>query len=269
MPRKGSRMEEQKSYEKLIAEIKKYWNERIHDLEIVKNPVGTKGFFRDLDEYRFDKLRYLPRVVDFSGYVDKKLLEIGCGAGIDMVRFARGGADVTGVDLSETAIRLAGQYFDHEGLKTKLRVMNGEALEFPDNQFDVVYAHGVLQYTASAQAMVNEAFRVLKPGGIFIAMVYNRKGWLNVMSRFFKVGLEHADAPVLNKYTITEFRDMLSGFSSVKIRPERFPVKSRLHKGIKGFFFNTFFVGGFNLIPRALTRKTGWHLMAWAVKGKA
>lgn len=252
--------------ENLIDRIRDYWNERIHDLEIAKHPIGTEGFFRDLEEYRFDKLRYLPTVVDFTAFRDKELLEIGCGIGIDLVRFAQGGAKVTGVDLSETAIDLAKKNFVHHGLAGDLRIMDGEALEFPDNTFDVVYAHGVLQYTADARNMVKEAHRVLKPGGELIGMVYNRRGWLNIMSKFFKVELEHEDAPVLNKYTIHEFKDMLSSFSKIKIVPERFPVKSRLHKGLKGFLFNTFFVGIFNLIPRPLMRRTGWHIMAWATK---
>ena len=252
--------------ENLIDRIRTYWNERIHDLEIAKHPIGTEGFFHDLEEYRFDKLRYLPRVVDFTAFHGKEVLEIGCGIGIDLVRFAQGGAKVTGVDLSQTAIDLAKNNFKHHGLAGDLRIMDGEALEFPDNAFDIVYAHGVLQYTADARKMVNEAHRVLKPGGEFIGMVYNRRGWLNVMSRFFKVELEHEDAPVLNKYTIREFKDMLSSFSKIKVVPERFPVKSRLHKGLKGFLFNMFFVGIYNLIPRPLVRRTGWHIMAWATK---
>lgn len=251
----------------LIEKIRTYWNERIHDLEIVRHPLGTPGFFEDLDEYRFDKLRYLPKIIDFSGYGGRTLLEIGCGAGIDLVRFAAGGAVCTGVDLSQTAIDLAKKNFQNRNLKADLRVMNGEALEFPDNSFDAVYVHGVLQYTADAQAMTDEARRVLKPGGEFIAMVYNRKGWLNAMSKRFHVKLEHEDAPVLNTYTIREFRRMLSGFSKVRIVPERFPVKSKLHqKGLKAFAFNTAFVGLFNLIPRPLVRRTGWHLMGFAVK---
>jgi hypothetical protein len=114
--------------------------------------------------------------------------------------------------------------------------------------------------------MITEARRVLKPGGQFIGMVYNRKGWLNVMSKFFKVGLEHEDAPVLEKYTIKEFRKMLALFDSVRIVPERFPVKSRLHGGVKGFLFNTIFVGAFNCIPKPLVRRAGWHLMGYARK---
>jgi len=252
--------------EELIPQIREYWNERIHDLEIAKHPVGTRGFFEDLEEYRFDKLRYLPKLVDFLGYSGKRLLEIGCGVGTDLVRFARGGVRVTGVDLSATAIDLAKKNFVFHGLSADLHVMNGEELEFLDHSFDVVYAHGVLQYTADAQRMADEAYRILKPGGAFIGMVYNRKGWLNVMSKFFKVELEHEDAPVLKKYTVGEFKKMLASFSVVKIVPERFPVKSRLHKGVKGFLYNAVFVGMFNAIPRPLIRRTGWHLMARAVK---
>jgi ubiquinone/menaquinone biosynthesis C-methylase UbiE len=253
-------------HEDLISQIQNYWNERIHDLEIAKHPVGTKEFFEDLAEYRFDKLRYLPKVVDFSKYKSKKLLEIGCGIGIDLIRFAEGGAEVTGVDLSKTAIDLARKYFNYLNLKADLCVMDGEKLKFKDNSFDVVYAHGVIQYTADADKLINEALRVLKPNGVYISMVYNRNGWLNVMSKFFKVKLEHEDAPVLKKYSIDEFKKMLSGFSKVKIIPERFPVKSKLHKGVKGFLFNTFFIGIFKLIPRILIRRTGWHLMAFAIK---
>ena len=81
-----------------------------------------------------------------------------------------------------------------------------------------------------------------------------------------KVGLEHEDAPVLRKFTIAEFEQLLARFSDVRIVPERFPVKSRLHKGWKGTAFNTFFVGTFNALPRALVRPLGWHLMAFATK---
>ena len=144
--------------------------------------------------------------------------------------------------------------------------MDGESMEFKDNSFDLVYAHGVLQYTADANRMIAEAYRVLKPGGEFIGMVYNRHGWLNIMSKWFKVGLEHEDAPVLDKYTAGEFRKMLSQFSLVRIVPERFPVKSRLHGGLKGFLFNTCFVSFFHLLPRTWVRRSGWHLMAFARK---
>jgi 2-polyprenyl-3-methyl-5-hydroxy-6-metoxy-1,4-benzoquinol methylase len=260
------RADKQQNQEALLEEIRVYWNEHIHDLEIATQPLGTLGFFQELDEYRFDKLRYLPHVVDFSAYRGQRLLEVGCGVGIDLVRFARGGALVTGVDLAETSIELAKQYFQQAGLPADLRLMNGEALEFEDDSFDVVYAHGVLQYTANAQQMVAELHRVLKPGGKAIMMVYNKYSWLNLLSKVMKVELEHEDAPVLKKYSIQEFRNLLQPFDSVRIVTERFPVETRLHHGIKGKLYNQVFVKAFNVLPRALVRPLGWHIMAFASK---
>ena len=253
----------------MIDQIQRYWNERIHDLEMTEHPVGTRAFFDDLDDYRYDKLHYLPQLVDFAAYRGRRLLEVGCGIGTDLVRFARGGAIVTGVDLSTTAIELAKQNFAlHEVTAEELRVANGEALPYADGTFDVVYGHGVLQYTSNAAQLVRESHRVLKPGGQGIFMVYNRVSWLNGLSKLMNVQLEHEDAPVLEKYSIPEFKALLTPFADVRIVPERFPVKSRLHKGWKGVAFNTLFVSTFNALPRAWVRPLGWHLMAFCQKGR-
>jgi 2-polyprenyl-3-methyl-5-hydroxy-6-metoxy-1,4-benzoquinol methylase len=250
----------------LLAQIRDYWNGHIHDLEMTTQPVGTAGFFQELAAYRYDKLHYLPRLVDFSAYEGRRLLEVGCGLGIDLVRFGRCGATVTGVDLAEVAIDLAQQNVAQAGLTADLRVMNGEDLQFEDGSFDVVYAHGVLQYTANAQQMIDELHRVLRPGGQAILMVYNRYSWLNVLSKLMKVELEHEDAPVLKKYSIKQFRSMLRSFAEARIVPERFPVRSRLHGGLKGRLYNGLFVGLFNSLPRSVVRPFGWHIMAFARK---
>ena len=246
--------------------IRRYWNERIHDLEMTEHPVGTREFFADLDDYRFDKLRYLPELVDFSGFRGQRLLEVGCGIGTDLARFAGGGAQVTGVDLAQTAIDLAKTNFGLLGLNGQLHVADGEALPYPDTSFDVVYGHGVLQYAAHPERIIAEAHRVLVPGGRGIFMVYNRISWLNALSKVMKVPLEHEDAPVLKKYSIGEFTALLAPFAETRIVPERFPVKSRLHHGWKAVAFNGAFVGTFNALPRAWVRPLGWHLMAFCQK---
>jgi SAM-dependent methyltransferase len=254
----------------VIDAIERYWNARIHDLEMTEHPVGSREFFEELDEYRFDKLHYLPRLVDFESYRGRTLLEVGCGVGTDLVRFARGGAIVTGVDLSRTAIDLAERNLTLHAVQAReLRVANAEALPFADASFELVYAHGVVQYTADPARLVRECHRVLRPGGEAIFMVYNRLSWLNALSKVMNVPLEHEDAPVLRKFSIREFRHLLAPFDEVRIVPERFPVKSRLHKGWKGVAFNTMFVGPFNALPRRLVRPLGWHLMAFCRKSGA
>jgi SAM-dependent methyltransferase len=248
------------------ADVRDYWNEHIHDLEITAHPVGTPGFFSDLDQYHFEKLHHLLRLVNFDGYRGQRVLEVGCGAGTDLVRFAKGGALVSGVDLSAAAIGLARRNFEQQRLEVDLREADGERLPFADDTFDLVYAHGVVQYTPRPQALVDECRRVLKPGGEAVFQVYNRISWLNALSKLMKVPLEHDDAPVLRKYSAAEFRALLHGFRQTRIVEERFPVKSRLHGGWKGMLFNTLFVGTFNALPRALVRRFGWHLLAFCRK---
>jgi SAM-dependent methyltransferase len=248
------------------AEVREYWNRHIHDLEITRHPVGSRGFFDDLDQYHFEKLHHLLQLVDFDGYRGRSVLEVGCGAGIDLARFAKGGADVTGVDLAPSAIELARANFSQQGLQGRFEIADGEHLPFPDNTFDFVYAHGVVQYTANPRQLVDECRRVTKPGGRAVFQVYNRVSWLNALSKLMKVGLEHDDAPVLLKFSIGEFRRLLGGFAEVAIVPERFPVKSRLHGGWKGALYNGLFVGTFNTLPRPLVRRFGWHLLAFCRK---
>jgi SAM-dependent methyltransferase len=250
----------------LTERIRNYWNEHIHDLSIARHPVGSAEFFDELDAYRFEKLNYLPSLVDFGAYTGKKLLEIGCGAGIDLVRFAGGGALTAGVDLSQTAIDLAKKNFARKKLRGTLQIMDGERLDFPENSFDVVYAHGVIQYTADPARMIAEMHRVLKPGGEAIAMLYNRRSWLNALSKLTKVDLEHEDAPAFRTFTLKEAQRLFGPFRRVRLVPERFPVKSRLQTGWKAALFNHLFVGLFNIIPKPVVRRWGWHIMIFAEK---
>jgi SAM-dependent methyltransferase len=249
-----------------IDEVRAYWERHIHDLEITGHPVGSRGFFEDLDQYHFEKLHHLLRLVDFDGYRGRSVLEVGCGAAIDLARFAKGGARVTGIDVTKSAIELATANFAQQGLHGEFSIADGEEMPLEDNQFDLVFAHGVVQYTANPQRLVDECHRVLKPGGLAIFQVYNRVSWLNALSKLMKVDLEHEDAPVLLKFSIGEFRRLLSGFSDVRIVPERFPVKSRLHGGWKGAAYNGMFVGTFNALPRSLVERFGWHLLAFCHK---
>jgi SAM-dependent methyltransferase len=242
--------------------VRRYWDGHIHDLEITTHPAGSPGFFADLDAYHFEKLHHLLDLIDFNAWAGKDVLDVGCGAGVEVVRFARGGAHAVGADLSANAVALTAENLRHQHLHARLVTADGETLPFPDGSFDFVYAHGVIQYAANDAAVVAECHRVLRPGGTAIFQVYNRISWLNALSAIMRVPLEHEDAPVLRRYSIGEFHTCLRAFAVVRIIPERFPVKSRLHKGWKGAVYNAAFVGTFNALPRAWVRRFGWHLMA-------
>ena len=113
-------------------DVREYWDRHIHDLEITTHPVGSRGFFDDLDQYHFEKLHHLLRLVAFDGYRGRSVLEVGCGAGVDLARFAKGGAEVTGVDLAASAIELARANFDAAGAaRHASRSPTASACRFP------------------------------------------------------------------------------------------------------------------------------------------
>jgi SAM-dependent methyltransferase len=131
------------------AQVRDYWNTHIHDLEISRQPPGSPGFFADLDAYHFEKLHHLLRLVDFNHWRGRPVLDVGCGAGVEVVRFARGGARVVGVDTAEQAAKLTRQNLRHQNASGHVAVADADALPFPAESFDFVYAHGVVQYAAS------------------------------------------------------------------------------------------------------------------------
>src|SRR5207302_7956844 len=88
-------------------EVRAYWDRHIHDLEITRHPVGSRGFFDDLDQYDFEQLHHLLRLVAFDGYRGRSVLEVGCGAGVHLPPFAKDGASVTAIDLAGSAIKPA------------------------------------------------------------------------------------------------------------------------------------------------------------------
>jgi ubiquinone/menaquinone biosynthesis C-methylase UbiE len=249
-----------------LDRVRQYWNDHIHDWKIARSPVGTKGFFEEIEAYRFEKLSYLPRVVNFDGYHGKRVLDVGCGVGNDLARFVKGGAEVVGLDLAQTSIDLARRNFQQRGLAGEFLIGNGEAMDLPDDAFDLVYCHTVLHFTPRPQRMVRELHRVLRPGGQAIVMTVNRHSWLNLLHKLMKVEIDHLDAPCFHQFSEREFRELLSPFGSVTIVPERFPVATKVHGGLKAKFYNGLFVDLFNALPRRWTRRSGHHLLAFASK---
>jgi len=249
-----------------LDSVREYWDQHVHDWRIATQAPGTPEFFAETEAYRFEKLHYLPLLVDFGAYAGKRLLEVGCGLGNDLARFARGDAVVTGIDIAPNAIALAKVNFSQRGLQGEFRIMNGEALEFPDDTFDMVYCHTVLHFTPDPARMIAEIRRVLRPGGQAVLMTVNSRSWLFFLQRILKVEIDYPDSPVFHRFTIMQFRKLLSTFSSIAIIPERFPVPTKVHSGLKGRLFNSCFVGLFNALPRGFVRPLGHHLIAFCCK---
>ncbi len=98
------------------------------------------------------------------------VLELGCGLHSKMWGLLERGVQVTAIDISQVAIDAAIEEYRRRELSGgELRVMNAEALEFPDDTFDAVTGSGILHHLDLRRG-VAECARVLKPGGRLIAI---------------------------------------------------------------------------------------------------
>ncbi len=98
----------------------------------------------------------------------QRLLDVGSGAGTITADLARAVApgSVTAVEVSEEAAALTRAELERQGIAAEVIVADAHALPFPDDAFDVVHAHQVLQHVADPVAMLVELRRVTVPGGI-------------------------------------------------------------------------------------------------------
>ena len=120
----------------------------------------------------------------FNSAEGTKVLEVGCGAGVDAEKFVNFGAVYTGIDLTDKAVELTKLKIGHKGRVLK---MNAEQLVFPDNHFDLVYSWGVIHHAVNPEQVVNEIYRVLKPGGLFFFMLYHKHSFkYSVEIMFFR-----------------------------------------------------------------------------------
>jgi hypothetical protein len=250
-----------------ISAIQRYWNARIHDLKMTRHEVGTREFFDDLEHYRFEKLHYLPRLVDFGGFGSNRLLEVGMrhrhrpGA----LRKRRGAGDGhrpvrNGHRPGTAELRCTGCHPWICGSPTARRC------PYPDASFDHVYGHGVVQYTADAGASIRECHRVLKPGGTGIFMVYNRISWLNALSKVMKVALEHEDAPCLRKLLDRRVQGAAGPLRRGAHRPRAFPGEVAAAQGWKGAVQRCVRRHCSTRCRKGSCVRFGWHLMAFCRK---
>ncbi len=199
---------------------------------------GSADFFAAIDRDRYGAYApWLPRAAEFDRHTGESLLEIGCGMGTDLASFARGGARTVAVDLTTRHLSIARQRLRGQGTPVRLVRSDGEVLPFADNTFDVVYSFGVLHHTPGTQTAIDEAHRVLKPGGHAIIAMYHRDSaffWFHTifLRGIVKAGIvrhgyrrlvadieqhQHTDAlPLVKVYSRRQLRRMFAGFRSVE-----------------------------------------------------
>ena len=94
-------------------------------------PEGSKEYYDQIEARRYELEPFIKRYASFESTRGQTVLEIGVGVGTDHLQFARAGAELHGVDLTEKSIELVRRRLELEGLRSELQVADAEALPFP------------------------------------------------------------------------------------------------------------------------------------------
>jgi ubiquinone/menaquinone biosynthesis C-methylase UbiE len=225
-----------------IGAVHDYWQADPCAAKLAKNEPGTREFYDEIERAKLRVEPHEPAFAEFDKWAGRNVLEIGCGVGIDTARFARAGASITAIDLTEAAAGLANRLLQLEGLPGQAIVGNAEELPFVENSFDLVYSWGVLHHTPNIVQAVSEVRRVLRPGGEARVMLYSRRSifafavWGRQMLRertpltiqaAISNGLE---SPGTRALTPSEAASLFAGFEDVVVqqvatRYDPLPVK--------------------------------------------
>jgi arsenite methyltransferase len=109
------------------------------------------------------------------------VLDLGCGAGLDLYFYAKAVAEtgkVYGLDISEDMVNKARKNMETVGMKNvEIKCGHSDSLPFQDNFFNVVASNGIYNLSPDKERVMQEVYRVLKPGGrtVFCEVVLKDK----------------------------------------------------------------------------------------------
>jgi ubiquinone/menaquinone biosynthesis C-methylase UbiE len=220
--------------------VQDFWEDEPCGSVHAEAPEGTREYFDQVERRRNELEPFIPRFAEFQSTRGKQLLEIGVGLGTDFIRFARAGAKVTGIDLTERGVELVRRRLALEGLEGDVRVADAESLPFDDGSFDKVYSWGVLHHTPATEQAVREALRVLRPGGELCVMLYSRHSWVayklwvrfallegRLGSSLADVLAAHMESEGTRGFTKDELREMFHGLEEPQIEKVSTPYDRR------------------------------------------
>jgi ubiquinone/menaquinone biosynthesis C-methylase UbiE len=249
--------------------VKSFWNAAPCGTRDISAKPGSIEFLQALERQRDDLEPYIRGFAEFDRWKGKKVLEVGFGAGVDFVRFARAGADLSGIDLTEAGKEAVDRWLELEGLAANTQVADAENLPFESDTFDLAYSWGVIHHTPDTPKAAKELLRVVKPGGEVRAMIYHKPS-LVCLQAYLAYGLfrgkpfrpmddilaNHVESPGTKAYSLREAAELFSNAGEVTVRPKVTRYDLRITRSVAWPRF----------LESVLPQNWGWFLLVRAVK---
>jgi 2-polyprenyl-3-methyl-5-hydroxy-6-metoxy-1,4-benzoquinol methylase len=268
-----------------IDRVQAYWNDRPCNIRHSPAPFGTREYFDQVEERKYFVEPHIPGFADFPKWEGKKVLEIGCGIGTDTINFARHGAMVTTVDLSDKSMDVARQRAEVFGVQDRITFRPGDAECLSDfvsvEDYDLVYSFGVIHHTPHPERVIEQVRKYMSATSEFRMMVYSKISYklFRIMrecgewdfGRMDELVAHYSEAqtgcPVTYTYTFDDVRELLKGFDVFDIKKDHiFTWDVPAYKRYE-FKKDAPWEGVSDERLRQLEQELGWHTLATARLG--
>ena len=204
-----------------LRDVERFWDWQPCHIRHSQAKVGTRKYFDEVEQRKYFVEPHIPGFADFARWKGKSVLEIGCGIGTDTINFARVGAHVTAVELSERSLDVAECRAQVFGLLGRIRFVLGNcerlSEDLPAKPYDLVYSFGVLHHTPSPGRALREIRKYMDARSELRIMMYSKVSIKTLQLWLGKVTCEaQAGVPVAYTYTRRELQRLLSGFDILR-----------------------------------------------------
>jgi len=262
-----------------LSAVREYWDTRPCNIRHSPQPVGTREYFDEVEARKYFIEPHILRFAEFPRWAGKRVLEIGCGIGTDTINFARHGARVTVVDLSERSLEIARQRAEAYGLQDRITFYCADAESLstavPPAPYDLVYSFGVIHHTPHPERVVEQVRQhYVHSDSLFKVMVYHLYSWKVLWivltegrGAFWRVDqlvARNSEAqtgcPVTYTYSYKGACRLLAGFRIESMWVDHiFPYRISDYMQYR-YVMNWYFRILPSALFRQLERQFGWHL---------